>query len=307
MLVNSIVMGGSKVAARLPQILERFSRAMNVKTNRHAESNSYNFRVPGFKYDDFDRGGFVNLVKINRMMETNRTANLKQLDIENMEHMSFFMFGNNVQASKQLYRTAALEFPMKFHMQLGGIGKSSMDVVQLLIKEEADTVLAQRIHRIVHVDPKTRTTAPIPEEIRSQIEKKLTKTPEYLRLPKFESLTSVPERCFVHEVVVRYADLDFFFHSNQGSYLLYAFECATRAAAEGFYSRIREDICYYPAKTASGIHLGEAFAGHVLQVVTWEDVSNPMCIYFVMRHKDKDVYHAKVEFYDEHDFNGGDA
>lgn len=247
------------------------------------------------------------MVKINRMMETNRTENMKQLNIKRIENLAFFMFGTHLQASKTLYRTASLEFPMKFHMQLSGIGKSSIDTVQLFIKEETNTILAQRISRIVHVDPNTRTTVPIPEEIRSDLQEKLSKTPEYLRLPRFDVPASVPERCFVHEVVVRYADLDFLFHSNQGSYLLYAFECATRAAAEGFYSRICEDICYYPAKTAGGVHVAEAFAGDVLQVVTWEDESNPMSIYFVIRCKDKDIYYAKVEFYDEQDFNGDGA
>lgn len=246
-------------------------------------------------------------MKINRMMETNRTENMKELPVKNTDDLTFFMFGTHLLASKTLYRTAALEFPMKFQMQLTGVGKSSIDAAQLFIKEESNTILAQRILRIVHVDPNTRTTAPLPEDIRSDLQKRLGETPEYLRLPRFDVPALVPERCFVHEVVVRYADLDFVFHSNQGSYLLYAFECATRAAAEGFYSKIREDICFYPAKSASAIHAAEAFAGDVLQVVTWEDDSNPMSIYFVVRRKDKDIYYAKVEFYDEQDFSGNDA
>lgn len=246
-------------------------------------------------------------MKINRMMETDRTSHFKRLYEKNIDNLRFFMFGTHLQASKTLYRTAALDFPMKYHMQLTGIGKSSIDATQLFIKEETNTILAQRIFRIVNIDSSTRAAAPIPEEIRINLQEKLSKTPDYLRLPRFDVPTSIPERRFVHEVVVRHADLDFFFHANQGSYLLYAFECATRAAAEGFYSRIHEDICYYPAKSASAIHVAEAFAGDVLQIVTWEDISNPMSVSFAIRCKDKDIYYAKVEFYDEQDFNGNGA
>lgn len=290
-------MSGTKAASRLPQILERFRSSMNLKFTVDGKVPYLNCSVPGFKYDDFDRSGFLNLAKVNRMLEMSRLNESILISPEfHATKLRAFMLGSQLKASKHLYKTAAVDQPMKFHMQLCNAGKSSIDAEQSLIDDQTGIVLVQRIIRIVNIDPLTKTAAPISDDLRRLLKGKIHKSDDN-QLPHLEFPADVPGKHFVHCETVRFSDMDFVFHCNQGSYLLYTFECAAMAASKGFYSRILDDVCFYPAKSVLGLHVAECFAGDALQVLTWEDEKNPMLIYFVVKNKNGIAYHAKVEFY----------
>lgn len=293
------IMAQAKAAARLTQILQRFGRSMNLKVYEDFKEKTSSFMLPGFKYDDFDRAGFVSVVKINRMMESSR---LVKFNILGSTSFSAFMFSTHLWVSEQLYKNAAIDYPLKYTMCLSKVGKTSFDAVQSLVEDKTSTLVAQRICRVVYVDRVTKNAVSIPEEARNKLLEGVHDASRSLTLPDFDIPASIPERHFVHNVTVRFADLDFLFHSNQGSYLLYALECAAQAAAKGFYSKIHGDIAFYPAKTAFGMHVTESFAGDVLKVVTWENEENPMLLHFTMKRKDVDVYYGKVEFFSAEDF-----
>lgn len=231
------------------------------------------------------------------MLELSRLSDSMLISLEFQGFkMSSFLLGSQLKASRQLYKTAAVEYPMKFHMQLSNVGRSSLDAVQSLTDDQAGVVLVQRIVRIVNIDPLTKTATPIPDDLRQLLKEKIHASGDS-QLPRLDIPADVPEKHFVHSESVRFSDMDFVFHSNQGSYLLYALECAAMAASKGFYSKILDDVCFYPAKSALGLHIAECFAGDVLQVFTWEDEKNPMLIYFIVKNKNGIAYYAKVEFY----------
>lgn len=303
-------MGEVRAVGRVAQIIERFKRASNFKIVPNTNGKGYTFNIPGFKYDDFDRAGFVNLVKINRTMETSRFVNI---DLSGgatrrpqQQPGMFFMFGTHLRVAERLYRSAAVERPMTFGAGYSAVGTSSVDVFQTMSDAATRDILATRLCRAVHVDSVTRRSAPMPDGIRDAFLAELAPETDdgdgRHRFPELPFPLAVPHRHHACDVTVRHADLDFLFHANQGAYLGFAFECAAGAAAAGHYTRIRDDVCFYPAKTGSGLHLAETHAGDRLRVYTWEDADDPLLVYFVVRKDDADVYYGKVEFYDREDF-----
>ena len=203
-----------------------------------------------------------------------------------------------MQIEKALYSSAAVDMPMIVTMHIGNVGKTSMDLVTKVEDEtNSCSLLVSRIHRVVCVDPVLRKAAPIDEDFRTRFFASMKGSAPQI-YPAMDVSWRIPNKHFRSSIRVRYDDMDFLFHTNQGLYFTYASECAAQAASSGFYTAIRDDICYYNVKMAYTVHQEESFAGDHLEVVTWEDHDNPLLLYFIITKKNKHIFFAKIEYYD---------
>lgn len=213
------------------------------------------------------------------------------------KNVFFLVLGRQWTFQRVLYDRAAVEFPMRFHCRLSGVGRSSIDLCYTLADEKDDSVLASMIFRMVNTDPVKRGSAvPLPDDIRTEALRRLSADGE--KYPKFSAPDAVPKDAFQCRIRVRYDDMDIRSHTNQGSYLGFALECASQAAESGYYTRIREDLAFWRARRATGIHLVESYAGDELDVSTWQDADSGLLLHFAVTKQGRIIYYSQVDYYD---------
>jgi len=240
--------------------------------------------------------GHLNYAKLNRTGETNRLRGHGIIDLAQGFHSN--MFGRHWRFTPALYSRAAVEFPMTMKTWLGGFGRTSVDLCQTIQESATGDLLASGIYRVVNVDPKTQSSAPIPEKVREQLSKAVV-TEAGARFPVIKPPATIPERSFSCRLTVRHDDMDFLFHATQGAYLGFARECAAQASNAGFYSQLSDDIAFHRASETTGVHFAESFAGNELEVSTWEDSHCPLLLHFAVSKDNRIIYYATVKYFDD--------
>lgn len=166
--------------------------------------------------------------------------------------------------------------------------------------EQPSEPLAASIGRIVSVDPSTTKPSPLPGPIFNSLTAAAAAVATAgggpLRFEPIRSPTDVPASAFTCRVRVRYDDMDLILHTNQGSYLEFALECAAQAAESGYYTAIRGDVAFRRVKAIASDFLSVSQAGDELDVSTWEDSANRLLLHFVVRKGGQLVYYAQVEY-----------
>lgn len=255
----------------------RYTRWQNIKVQRDGEY--FNTCLSGFKYDDFTRTGYVSLQKLLTLVQSACGAFLHLENEVTAKGLRLFMFGSHYTFSRQLFDRAAVEFPMRQRSSLAGVGRTSVDLYRVLeTAGSPGTVLLTGVVRLVCVDFARGISAPVPDGSKLYLSPASASTER--RFPRVEVPESAPVGSFSTTVRVLYDDIDFNWHTNQASYTAFALECAARAAAAEYYSRIRDDIAFYPARSLTCVHLAESFAGDELSVSTWQDAANRRCCTF---------------------------
>ena len=91
--------------------------------------------------------------------------------------------------------------------------------------------------------------------------------------------------------------MDWLFHVNQGAYLGYAMECATRASLAGAYPHFSVNVSNWFLRTSTELHSIETFPGDRMTVWTWEDPEDACALYFVIKKDNELVYRCRLVFY----------
>ena len=160
--------------------------------------------------------------------------------------------------------------------------------------------LATCRYRLVNIDPVTRKKSPISDRVYKRIAA-LVIDDGGEQLPNVDKPPSTtPRRSFSWSIQVRYDDMDIQFHTNVGSYLGFALECAAQACAAGFYALFEEDIALYRVKQTMGLHLGESTAGDDLIMTTWGDDDDKRRLHFTAKKATEElIYYVQIEYYDQ--------
>jgi len=282
---------------------------------------AFQFRLPGFKYDDFDRAGNLSLYKLNRMVEVERYFVPDLLGHASKDRL-FVQLGSHWLISKKLYSSAAINMSLLYDWRLTHVGRTSIDFSQRLfqlppppnnslhlvnenelenvseLKEK--TPLSTRIARVVSIDSQTRKSLPFPDQIREEFHQQMKTAQSQdatIRFPEMKNAPIIPADPFITTVATRYDDTDMYEHTNQGAYLSLVHECAARAINSAFYKQFNTDICFYRVCQSTGVHLGESFAGEELQVITWEE--QPMTLNFVVKRAGRDIYYCRNIYFND--------
>lgn len=207
--------------------------------------------------------------------------------------------GSHIDISVDFYQTASMMLKMRMVYKLARIGNSSFSFHTSVINENSRQVIAVMVLELVNVNVKSGKPEPLNPVFRQKANRILDgfqlKANPRLLLPSVNR-----ENCYCCKITVSNLDMDMNYHTTQLKYVDYALECAARATESGHYKKLKGDICDYCVKKSSFVHVAESRADDELLVMTWEDQLNPMLLYFVVTKEEKDLCHAKMEFYDPH-------
>lgn len=271
--------------------------AASLQLIPNESGNGYSFSSLGFKYGDFNRAGLLGLPAVFRHFETMRYRILSAFGLDTSELQTFFVLQVRAEISTELYKTPGIAVKLKNISDVLHVGNSTITFRTIMMNETSGVVLAIHYWDNIHVNAKTRKAEPFPADFKQKVQKMLSmapiQSPQRLRLPAVDR-----RNCYCCKLVVRNIDMDGNDHTTQVMYVEYALEIAAQATSSGYYKKLQGDICGYGVKNAQFVHTGESAAGDELLLMTWEDESNPLLIYFVIRKDSKDVCHAKIEFYD---------
>lgn len=216
--------------------------------------------------------------------------------------LGYFIVGMNYQISKELYKMANLNTKIALAIRLANFGNSSIVLYHTLEDASSGKILASMFRTLVRVNMDTRRPATLVLEERRRCEEILSRS-EKLAAPRLLLPSVDKAKCFSCELVARNIELDFYYHVNYSMYLEYSTECAAQAAASGYYSKLKGDICTFCVKKASTSHLSETRSGEKLTVITWEEPTDPYVLYFIVLNKDKEIFHAMLEYYQPVEFS----
>lgn len=205
----------------------------------------------------------------------------------------------HVQISKELYTQASLASKVKILIKLVHFGTSSLTFQASMTDENSGLLMASAFRCLVQVNLETRKSKPLSHEFRQKLTEILNGRQMKMPPTLVHGILDTKGSYFC-TIVVKNMDMDNNNHTTNVTYYDYALECATRAAAAGHYTKLKGDICGYCVKMANLEHSGESRAGDKLLVMTCEDPSNPMLLYFSVAKENRDIAHAMLEYYDPH-------
>ena len=245
--------------------------------------------IPGHDYSCFDRTGNLSFYSITRMIELDRLLNSSKGRFETLfskvapvtENVYGMVAAHELHVSKDMYSKAAIVRPMVCNFELGYLGNSSFSSITTYIDKETGKQLFLSERHIALRERLTNKPWYIQDDVKQKYKKYASKEKTILSKPPKR-----PMETFVYDILVRHSDHDIMFHVNQGTFISFCLECAAEASLSGFYSDFQGDMAWYHVKDASIIYLGEAFAGDLLKVISWEGVDHSL--HFEI-HRDSDV------------------
>lgn len=237
--------------------------------------------------------------RICKYFEAFRYVCWKSFGLEEKASGTLFLIQLHIEISKELYRQASLASKMRIIFKLAHCGTSSVTLQTSMKDANSGLLMANSFRSLVHVNLKTKRSEPLSHEFKQSLTEILNGC-EMQMPPKLIHRNLDKKALYRCTIVVKNVEMDMNYHTTNIVYFEYALECAARAAAAGHYTRIKGDICDYCVKMASLGHTGESSDGDELVVMTCEDPSNPLLLYFSVAKEDRDISFAMLEFYDPH-------
>ena len=234
--------------------------------------------------------------KLCKYFESFRDVYWKAFGVNENTVGTVFLIRMHVEISKELYKQASLTTKMKILLKLVHCGTSSVTSHASMIDTNSGQLMASAFRSLVQVNPKTRKSEPFSYEFKQRVAEILNGCQMQMPPKLAKSILDI-KGLYCCTIVVKNIDMDINNHTTNVTYFEYVLECAAQAAASGHYTKLKGDICGYCVKMASLEHAGESRAGDQV-VMTCEDPSNPMLLYFSVAKENRDISHAVLEYYD---------
>eukprot|EP00058_Branchiostoma_floridae_P022882 XP_002608372.1 hypothetical protein BRAFLDRAFT_91331 [Branchiostoma floridae] len=203
-------------------------------------------------------------------------------------------------------RCMFIEFSRSFHNQIFPgcslpytlrickVGKTSIVLKQQILDTNCKDVIAEDRKHCISVSSKTRRPLPwaawLPQRYPD-----LCSAPPVSTVEPFESIPAEPS--FVHTVQVAPSDTDNYRHVGWFQYVRYCCDCASFGAEQGAYAAITGDTVQCRVKRAEALYQGEARAGDVLTVASWEDPQQPDLIKFQIKKGEDNITQCSLQFF----------
>ncbi|CAH1263552.1 Hypp2956, partial [Branchiostoma lanceolatum] len=203
-------------------------------------------------------------------------------------------------------RCLLLEFSRSFHdqvfpgcslpysMRICKIGKTSIVFKQQIFDTSGKQVIAEDYKHCVSASSKTRRSEPWAAWL-AQRYPDLCDAPPVATVEPFGPIAVEPS--FVYTMKVAPSDTELYRHVGNYQYVRYCCDCVSFGAEKGAYSIITGDMAQYKIKRVGTLHKGEARAGDVLTVSSWEDPEHPDLIKFQIRKGEYNIAQCTLQFF----------
>ncbi|XP_070535540.1 uncharacterized protein [Ptychodera flava] len=178
-------------------------------------------------------------------------------------------------------------------LRLGYVRGSSSCLIDSAKLLESGELVYECAHLCVNVNKKTRRPIKNPDDFLKKV-KQLQTGEEPTFMNPFRDVPS--DGAFRYSFQAPHSDTDQNLHINQANFIKYCMDCAILGTQDQAYTLFKGDIGLYHVQSVSMVHLGEAAAGHRLEVISWEQAARPLELYFVIRRDEKDIFHCVIRF-----------
>eukprot|EP00058_Branchiostoma_floridae_P003693 XP_002589181.1 hypothetical protein BRAFLDRAFT_74661 [Branchiostoma floridae] len=203
-------------------------------------------------------------------------------------------------------RSLSIEFTRSFHdeivpgcslpytLSISKIGKTSMVFKLKILDANGKEVIAEDYRHCQSVSSKTHRSQPWAAWV-SQRYPDLCAAPPVPIVEPYGHITAEPT--FTYTVKVAPSDMDLYRHAPFYQYVRYCCDCAFHGAEQGAYSIITGDAARYRVKRVETLHQGQARAGDVLTVESWEDPEHPEVIRFQIKRGVDNITQCLLQFF----------
>lgn len=210
-------------------------------------------------------------------------------------HNFTFMASTRTEMSSSLYnitRSQMSTLDLKVKIQLGHVGKSSLNSVAQMFNTGSDEALIQNTNQVVFIDKATRKPEQLPDWWMTKYSG-MSLGIGALIVP----LIDIPTDVYEYEMKVPWSDIDRYKHVNYTAYIKYCQDAACDATNSGYYKELSGDFLDYNTKSFEASYKGESVANDILVIKTWQSNSDQFKLYFSIHKKDSVIFQANFIIY----------
>ncbi|KAK2161810.1 hypothetical protein LSH36_109g02014 [Paralvinella palmiformis] len=207
------------------------------------------------------------------------------------------MLGQIFTIQPHVYKKFVLDYPMELENRLIAVSKSTFVRKISLSEIKTGSEVVSVLQKLVHMDMATKKSCKLPQKVLDLLmDVKGTDVQDVFQNIVPQQPT---EKAFTCTQMVKHSDMDFLMHTNQGTYMRFAFDCAAEAASQNGFQVIKEDICRYQVVKANTLHMSETFAGDKLIVKVWDDDVDPYRLHCAIFKNKTNVFYVSMNLTDD--------
>jgi len=232
------------------------------------------------------------MLSVPNSLEPDTSVFLVKQDVE--FPLGIFMFHEALTASSSQKR----QLSIRFIHTTRKVNNSSVVYHCQARDVSTDTILMESVHVLVQVSTKTRRATSFSQQFRQFIEECSQDNNLPLQNVKPENLASfVPKnhQVFLTTVQVSVTYIDHNGHTNNTSYMKFAYQCLDRALSQNFPLKLSKSLSESRIRKSSIRFLNESNVGDCIKIFMWQTEDDHL--HFICRRKESDLAYLTLVYY----------
>ena len=197
--------------------------------------------------------------------------------------------------SRNLLMTSTVP-SLTIYLELGYIGKSSLNTRAQLVDRNTGRVFAENINQVVSVDKESRTPLPLPDWWVEKYRSWQSADGSKLIVPLMDTHSTAHR----YRVRVTWSNTDYYGHTNYVAYLRFCYDAVMDAMQHGLLTNFQGDIDDYETKKTTMNYQHECRAGDDIDVSLWPE-DDPYIVHFSIHKGDALLFQCTLEFHEPED------
>jgi len=206
----------------------------------------------------------------------------------------FFKF-HKALTSSSLWKS---RLSIRFALTARKVNNSSMVLHCQARDVSTGTILMESVHVLVQVSTKTRRATSFSQQFRQFVEERSQDNNLPFQNVKPENLASfVPKnhQVFLTTVQVSVTYTDHNDHTNNTSYMKFAYQCLDRALSQNFPLKLSKSLSENRIRKSSIRFLNESNVGDCIKIFMWQTEDDHL--HFICRREESDLAYLTLVFY----------
>ncbi|KAK6181632.1 hypothetical protein SNE40_009453 [Patella caerulea] len=236
---------------------------------------------PGLSFESYDRDGNPSITSIMKVLMSARayayhnpidSTGATFLDYAKMTDDCFtFMASSEIEVEKMMYDIQVVKTPLDVKVNLGNIGKSSLNSVAEVTLPFNGMTLLRNVNQVVVIDKLTRKPKPVPDWWKEKYSG-CTIRNQPLIIPKLVR----PNKYYTYKFYVAWSDTDNYNHTNSASYSRFAINAIQNASSNKYFNSLTQDKLNSGIKKIQMSYIGESAEGDLIEASVWEASDKPI-------------------------------